>query len=227
MVKHLPQFAPITSYDKLVEKAKAKNMLGNPDYHYVMYLPGLSPFPLIIISDWWNKCVEYSEKRRPQLKNSYKESGQNDVDKKVLDERYGKAGEVVAMKTIGCSIGVTKLDFKIYEFADKSWKPDLFSGDGKMDFAVKACVRSCDEPSWLIQNDPNGRRDEEILNPRPNLFMVFVVVDPVLKTGRVVSIIPTTSLCPTLFAPLRKKTIVGKMAIYYTGLKSHNLIRGI
>jgi hypothetical protein len=170
------------------------------------------------------KCTEFSEQVDTSL---YAKRNQWDANKRVIDSRIGKLGElVVYYNLIEKYPDITYPDFKIYPAKQKSWDFDLKSSTFNLHVKSQETLQGTKfGESWIFQvgNGKNRHYDKEIFDRiSPNQYVAFVKVNLLTKEGEVRAIVSLDMLHENkLFAPpvLEKLQKANKLAVYYKDLQ--------
>jgi len=161
------------------------------------------------------KCEKFSNEVDTSL---YSKRNQTDNDKRILDTKIGKLGEIAAYHYLKLKYkDVSYPDFTILSSRQKSWDYDLKSTD--FNFHVKSQNKDQSSrfgESWMFQLE-----DSHVFKKYSEKdYVVFVVVNIENNTALIKSIMSIDDLHKLqLFEKPRKKDLISnKATVYYKSL---------
>lgn len=148
----------------------------------------------------------------------YSKRNQFDANKRKLDTKIGKLGELVVYNTlIKTTSDISYPDFKIYDAKSKSWDFDLKSSSMNIHVKTQEVLQSSKYgESWIFQNE-----DKKIFKTySENDFVAFVLVDILNKNGQIRKLVKLKDLHDkNLFKKPKLIHLSSKSAVYYEDLE--------
>jgi hypothetical protein len=171
-----------------------------------------------IHSDYMKRVVEFAEKVAPT--NNYEDRNQYDIKTKISQNVMGKLGEKVIYDVLSpFLVNLTEPDLTVYEKKDKSWSPDLVSGDIRI--LCKTCYYG--SQSWIFnKRDKKGYgRDSEFYDHPEGKILVVAKMMTNGIYGQICGMIPVTLVHSyEMLGKPNKPELVGiKEAIYEMSLQ--------
>ena len=164
------------------------------------------------------KCTEFSEQVDTSL---YAQRNQWDADKRKIDSKIGKLGELVVYHSLKEKYtDITYPDFKIYKAREKSWDFDLKSSEFNLHVKTQEALQGAKfGESWIFQNE-----DKHVFKTFfENDYVAFVVVNMFHKHGTIKQILPISLLHKmNLFKKPILAKLVSKSAVYFDDIKLLN-----
>jgi len=149
----------------------------------------------------------------------YARRNQWDADKRKLDSKIGKLGELAVYETLKPTISdLSYPDFAIYTAKQKSWDYDLKAKDINLHVKCQNVVQAQRYgESWIFE-----LTDKHIFKEyTENDYVAFVTVDLVKGEGNLKSILKVSDLHKkALFKKPKLDKLVSKAAVYYTDIES-------
>jgi hypothetical protein len=181
---------------------------------------------VIIPKEIVEKATEYAKK--VESTNNYSDTNQSDINKKIEDNIAGKIGEeAVRQLLLIKGKDVSEVDYKIYDFKEKSWESDLTvrnKNGEKTEIAVKTQRQSAAERfglSWTFQYSPKTNYHKERIDPvlkKQDAYVYFVQMldGKVREDGGVeVWIYPVKQIKNCIFGEPKLQRLKGKKKVVY------------
>ena len=161
--------------------------------------------------------------------NYYSGRNQFDVQKKRLDQKVGKLGELAVYGVLKDKLtNITEPDFNIYEAKDKSWDFDIKADNVNLHVKSQLITQAnLFGESWIFQygNGKTRHYDKEIFDrTSPNQYIGFAVINLASKSAEVKAVISLDFLHEKkLFKMPVKESLkqANKLAVYYADLEKH------
>lgn len=151
----------------------------------------------------------------------YARRNQWDADKRKLDSKIGKLGELVVYELLKPNYAdLSYPDFAIYTAKQKSWDYDLKAKDINLHVKCQNVVQAQRYgESWIFE-----LTDKHIFKEyTENDYVAFVTVDLAKGQGHLKSILKVTDLHKNaLFKKPKLDKLVSKAAVYYTDIESYD-----
>jgi hypothetical protein len=154
--------------------------------------------------------------------NYYSGRDQLDVQKKRLDQKVGKLGEIAAYNCLKDTLpGLSYPDFEIYAAKDKSWDFDMKNANVNLHVKSQLNIQAVEYgESWIFQN-----QDKHIFKDyAPIDYVAFVIVSLIHKSAEVKAVISLHNLHQKqLFKMPVKENLrkSNKLAVYFEDLAEH------
>ena len=181
---------------------------------------------VIFTAEELEKCEDFANNVDTSF---YARRNQWDVNKRKIDARIGKLGEIAVYRSlIDKYPGLTYPDFKIYKPREKSWDFDLKHEKFNLHVKTQETLQATKfGESWIFQFGDGKKRnyDREIFDrTSPNQFIAFVKLNLLEGYGLVRAIVSLDLLHDKkLFAEpvLDKLKYANKVAVYYKDLEKY------
>lgn len=151
----------------------------------------------------------------------YARRNQWDADKRKLDSKIGKLGELAVYEALKPTISdLSYPDFAIYTAKQKSWDYDLKAKDINLHVKCQNIVQGQRYgESWIFE-----LTDKHIFKEyTDNDYVAFVTVDLAKGEGYIKSILKVSELHKNqLFKKPKLDKLVSKAAVYYTDISSYD-----
>jgi hypothetical protein len=165
------------------------------------------------------KDMEQIQKFGGEIKTGfYGNRGQNNNNKRKLDQITGKAGEICAFHLLKKEFpDLTKPDFAIYGVGKKSWDYDMKCKDRNIHIKTQS-IASAEryKPSWVFE-----KTDKKIfVDYTDNDYVAFVQFDTDKSIGQIMAFVKVKDLHDKkLFKEMVNKNLTTKSAVYYSDLE--------
>ncbi len=164
------------------------------------------------------KAEEFSNAVNTSL---YARRNQWDADKRKLDSKIGKLGEVAVYETLKPKYDdLSYPDFAIYTAKQKSWDYDLKAKDINLHVKCQNIVQSKRYgESWIFE-----LTDKHIFKDHTDKdYVAFVTVDLVKGEGYIKSILKVSELhANSLFKKPKLDKLVSKAAVYFDDIEKYS-----
>jgi hypothetical protein len=164
------------------------------------------------------RCEDFANKIDTSF---YETRKQINIEKRILDSKIGKLGELAVFNTLCFKYKIEEPDFKIYSVKEKSWDYDLKSNNFNLHVKTQLVDQAIKYgESWVFE-----KSDKHIfVNKKYNDYVAFVLIDLKNKQANIKAILNVNKIHEeNLFKPMKLIHLSSKCAVYFNDLEKMQL----